>query len=728
MLIACNRISHTADINFIGANVPIQSHPQTRSDALRTRLTVLLVIASIGLTASCAGIAGSSKDTQPSTGPAAQTITISPTTLTLRAGATQQFTAAVTGVTNPQISWLVNGIQNGTPLVGSFAPTDGMVAQYTAPSQIPSPNPLTITATVSSASSLASTASLTVENPMPQLSSISPSQLGIGSFAITASGNGFVSGATVNFGSTALQTTFVSSTKLTAVGTAASSQAGNVAVTVTNPNPGSATSGSLNAQVLTGPATAPQISANPVSITVPAGGAATVVLTTTGTPQPAVNCSVEGQGTAQLSGETLTYTGPNTVPADGHDTITCTATTAAGSASAQIVANISTSVAGYNGPIPSTLFGLHYINAASWPAIYFGAQGKMPGTTWPTLEAASGQFNWTRLDLLVASAKAHGIGVMYSSAGAPQWAVANSSTCTPDPFSGLPTCTGNVVNLADWDAFVTALVTRYRGQIQIYELWNEPQNSFSGTVPQMVALTQHEHDIIRTLDPSATILSPSIVSWGYQYMDSYFAAGGTLDVDGIAFHSYPDPTNDIPETITGSLISTLRTVMTKYGLANKPMWDTEGSWGYASAGAITDPTLRAAFVARHYLLHWSMGISRFYWYCWDDPNIGTLSTPGAAPSQPAIAYQQVYAWMHGAVLAQPCSDNGASSPYHAIYSCELTRSGGSAMLAVWNTEGDSTYTAPTQYLHYRDLSGNVSSVPSNHQVTIGVKPILLENF
>ena len=694
---------------------------------MRTRLTLLLIIASIGLTASCAGIA-SSKDTQPSTGPAAQTITISPSTLTVRAGATQQFTAVVTGASNPQITWLVNGIQNGSVSVGSIAPTDGLVAQYTAPSQIPTPNPLMITASVSSTSSLSSTATLTVENPVPQLASISPSQVGIGSFTITASGNSFVSGAKVNFGSTVLQTTFVSSTTLTAVGTAASSQAGNVSVTVTNPNPGSATSGSLSAQVLTSSPAAPQISANPVSITVPAGGAANVVLTTTGTPAPTVDCSVAGQGTAQLSGSTLTYTGPTIIPEDGHDTISCTATSAAGSATAQIVANISTAVAGYNGPVPSTFFGMHYINAASWPAVSFGAQGKMPGTTWPSLEPASGQFNWARLDQLVASAKAHGVGVMYSSAGAPQWAVANASTCTPDPFSGSPSCTGNVVNLADWDAFVTALATRYKGQIQIYELWNEPQNSFSGTVPQIVALTQHEHDIIRTLDPAATILSPSIVSWGYQYFASYLAAGGTTDVDGIAFHSYPDPSNDIPETITGSLISTLRTVMTTYGLAGKPMWDTEGSWGYASAGAITDPNLRAAFVARHYLLHWSMGISRFYWYCWDDPNIGTLFTPGAAPSQPAIAYQQVYDWMHGAVLPQPCSDNGASSSYHAIYTCELTRSGGSAMLAVWNTEGDSVYTAPSQYLHYRDLSGNVFSVPSDHQITIGVKPILLENF
>ena len=37
------------------------------------------------------------------------------------------------------------------------------------------------------------------------------------------------------------------------------------------------------------------------------------------------------------------------------------------------------------------------------------------------------------------------------------------------------------------------------------------------------------------------------------------------------------------------------------------------------------------------------------------------------------------------------------------------------------------YAAPSQYLHYLDLQGNVVAVPSNHQVPIGLKRILLEN-
>src|SRR2546427_3185297 len=81
--------------------------------------------------------------------------------------------------------------------------------------------------------------------------------------------------------------------------------------------------------------------------------------------------------------------------------------------------------------------------------------------------------------------------------------------------------------------------------------------------------------------------------------------------------------------------------------------------------------------------------------------------------------------MVGATMTQPCSLNGTDG-YHAVYTCALTRSGGYQARVVWNTDGDSAYTAPRQYLQYRDLQGNVNNIPSDHQVTIGHKPILLE--
>ena len=373
------------------------------------------------------------------------------------------------------------------------------------------------------------------------------------------------------------------------------------------------------------------------------------------------------------------------------------------------------------GPIPSSFFGMHIIDASNWPTVPVGALGK-GAFSWGYLEPVRGQLDWARLDAYVNEAQSHGVSVMYSNSGVPKWAASNTSSCHQNAYGTY--CSSAVVNVQDWDNFITDLVTRYKGRIQVYELWNEPQQYFTGTMAQLVTLTQNEYNIIRSIDPQAIILSPSIVSYGYPYLDSYFGAGGPRNINAVSMHTYPDPNNDIAETITTSMTAGVRTVEAKYGISGKPLWDTEGSWGNAQSGAITDPTLRAAFMARAHLLHWSTGIARFYWYAWDDPHWGTLEGSTVATT----AYQQVYNWMNGATMGQPCSTNGASSPYHAVYTCDLTRSGGYVGRAIWNTDGNSTYTAPSQYLHYRDLQGILHAIPSNRDVSIGKEPILLETL
>ena len=377
------------------------------------------------------------------------------------------------------------------------------------------------------------------------------------------------------------------------------------------------------------------------------------------------------------------------------------------------------------GPVPSTFFGMHSTQPNVWPTVPFGALGKGSGVGWPTIEQVKGVFDWTRADAYVNAAQAHGVGIFYIGGGVPPWAAANPSTCYATAYG--TACTSTAANLQDLNNFMTELVTRYKGRIQIYELYNEPQNSFAGTMAELVAYTKTEHDVIRSIDPTATILSPSAISYGYPFLDAYFAAGGTRDIDGVAMHAYPNPNNDIAEIITGSITTGVRAVMTKYGLSTKPLWDTESSWGYASSGAITDPNLRAAFVARNYLLHWSMGITRAYWYGWDNTNIGTLWSSASGVSEAGIAYGQVYNWMTGATMTQPCSIEEQNG-YNGIYSCDLARSDGYESRAVWNTVGNSTYTAPSQFTRYSDLAGNTYPIPSGHELPIGPKPILLENF
>jgi hypothetical protein len=197
----------------------------------------------------CGGIAKTATTTssptspsQPSS-PGATTVTVSPTTANVRAGSSFQFTATVSGNSNTAVNWSVNGTAGGSAALGTITAS----GNYTAPATLPNPNALTVTATSAASSSASASSAVTILNPTPTLSGINPASTGTGSFSITLTGTNFISGATVMLGNTALTTTFVSSTQLTASGS--ESTAGIYSVTVVNPDPGSSSSNNVNFQI-----------------------------------------------------------------------------------------------------------------------------------------------------------------------------------------------------------------------------------------------------------------------------------------------------------------------------------------------------------------------------------------------------------------------------------------------------------------------------------------------
>jgi uncharacterized protein (DUF1800 family) len=231
--------------------------------------TVILAL----MTSSCALTPAGFTNPPP---PATDTLTISPSTANVRAGSSQQFTASITDKT---LTWSVNGMAGGNAATGLIDAT----GNYTAPSTLPSTNTITIQAAEASKSSVNSSSAVTLWNPIPQVAGVNPNQINVGSFNLTVTGSGFVNGATISFGGANLTTTFVSSTQLTASGTASVAQVGSVAVDVTNPNPGSSASNSLSAQVIG-------------VVTIPAAQADRFLEQTTFGPTPALVNQVQVQG------------------------------------------------------------------------------------------------------------------------------------------------------------------------------------------------------------------------------------------------------------------------------------------------------------------------------------------------------------------------------------------------------------------------------------------------
>jgi hypothetical protein len=329
-----------------------------------------------------------------------------------------------------------------------------------------------------------------------------------------------------------------------------------------------------------------------------------------------------------------------------------------------------TSSTGVSGVIPATLFGMHLIDKSNWPSLSMGALGKGTEVVWPYVERTKGVFEWSNLDAWVSKAQSKGLSYFFSPEKVPPWA-ADPTTCAPTyPGSSVVGCTSTVANIKDWDDYVTALVSRYKGKIQIYELWNEPDVYFTGTMAELVMLTSHMYNIVRSIDPAATILSPAPSDSEGSFIDNYFAAGGPRGVDGISYHCYVP----VPESVINS-VSDVKQIAAKYGLSSRPVWNTEGSWGTYSL--TSDAQVGA--VARFYLLQWSRGVSRFYWYAWDGDTWGALWDANGGSHPAALAYQQVYNWMVGATMTAPCSVDAKST-----WTCGFTRLGDYQARAVWN--------------------------------------------
>ena len=211
----------------------------------RARLTLLLGL--LGLTSlhfGCGGTSGSSKGGNPP--PPGVTVTVAPKPANVRMGATQQFTAMVHNSSNQSVTWQVNGVTSGVAATGSIDTT----GKYTPPASLPNPNTVTVKAISAADATATDSSAVTLLNPIPALASVAPASFPTGAFALTVNGSNFVSGAQVSFAGAALTTTFLSAAKLTATGNAPSS--GTFAVSVTNPNPGSSASGSVNVQVTGG--------------------------------------------------------------------------------------------------------------------------------------------------------------------------------------------------------------------------------------------------------------------------------------------------------------------------------------------------------------------------------------------------------------------------------------------------------------------------------------------
>jgi len=337
------------------------------------------------------------------------------------------------------------------------------------------------------------------------------------------------------------------------------------------------------------------------------------------------------------------------------------------------------------------------VEGQSWPSAPFGSIRLWDnGTAWSQIELKKGVYKWNNLDHAVANIQAKGSNQILEVLGTtPTWAASNTSTANPYP--PYPGANSAPKNIADWDAWVTAVVTRYKGKISAYEVWNEADLKmfYNGTPQQMADMTKDAYTIIKKIDPAATVVAASpalrLTSAATRFYPAYLKALAAYNwpVDALAIHTYPSASGD--PAARGVLITGVQAMMKAAGVpARVQLWDTELNYGLAGPGSIPEQHITGAraagFIVRTYIDDLRYGINRSYWYIWtQQPRswLGIQAYPGTDAEQGFFALSN---WMTGA------NYNGCTTTGNVV-SCKFSKAGASWIVA-WAETGTAAYKAP----------------------------------
>lgn len=312
------------------------------------------------------------------------------------------------------------------------------------------------------------------------------------------------------------------------------------------------------------------------------------------------------------------------------------------------------------------------------------------------------------------------------------------------------------------------------------------------TVNQLITMTRDASTVILAANAHNLVTTPNSVEWNYplvtgaaQYQGNFMADPiVAANVSYLSIHTYmamngytgqfPCYPGPVPQCQSGvappeELVNLVAAVH-----RNVPTWPlysilaSEFSWG-ATNTSFCDPDMRKAYISREFLIGWALGIASLDWYHYDDTHncstaLATLASGGDAaciafggPAVPGsggawvecpvgVAYQQLYGWMVGNVMDQPCSGpippDTTTGQAWGFWVCHFVNSDGTQALAVWNTDPAytcSSGTCPTTavtfrgpYTKYYTVDSGTSTTigggcTTNCTVNVGAKPILLHS-
>jgi hypothetical protein len=228
---------------------------------------------------------------------------------------------------------------------------------------------------------------------------------------------------------------------------------------------------------------------------------------------------------------------------------------------------------------------------------------------WRYIEGKNkGNFEWNEPDRIVDAIQQSGLKIVARVDNQPRWA----SSSIVWPGSGPPD------NPKDWSDFLTALASRYKGRIQAYEIWNEPNldREWGDKPPDPVAyasMLKASYQAIKAADPQALVvsagMSPTTTNNAQaipdlEFIRQMYAAGakGSFDVLGVHAAIFkgepcadpgvvaqdPDLTNNDPSSVDLKRVYAFRHVEDIHNLMLQQEGDASKQMAILEMGSTTD--------------------------------------------------------------------------------------------------------------------------------------------
>jgi hypothetical protein len=339
-----------------------------------------------------------------------------------------------------------------------------------------------------------------------------------------------------------------------------------------------------------------------------------------------------------------------------------------------------------------------------WPSTKIGTWRlwDQDGTTWADLEPEKGKWDFSKLDAALKDAEANKAQIVLTLGQSPPWASARISD-TSYNGAGAP---AEPRDMKDWTNYLRKVATRYKGRIFYYEIWNEPNDAtfYSGSVTKLAEMTKLARSTLKQVDSRNQIVSASPYNVGY--LQEYLKQVRD-HVDIVGYHIYNDPPED-----DARILADLRSVMSATGTSKKPLWITEGGTGSQS----TPASVQARLAARKYLVNYTYGASRFYWYNWGTGHslgLPMTEADGIRRSPAGTAVAVLQNWLIGATIEK----SGVTS--RKTWYLRLRTKAGKPAYIIWNPGGSKEWTRPTGFIakSVLDLAGKSKTAPAIIQAT-----------